>query len=260
MRKYLLTFKLGIVNTLNYRGNLIAGFGVYSIFILTFFYLWSAVYSNGDLGGLTLTQTIWYLCITEIISFGANTRVFNLVSEDVKSGAIAYHLLRPYGYIGYRYASAMGPAVMNTMLFAIMGAILGFITVGGIPGFQLWVLPVGFVMVILGVSLNFLVQMAIGLMSFWVEECSGFNLILSKCIFMFGTFLPIEFLPDWLRVIVEKLPFSYVSWAPARLIVGFEWGLFTEAICMQIIYLAVFAVICAVLMHFGRRAVQTNGG
>ena len=260
MRKYLLTFKLGLVNALNYRANLISGFCVYSMFIVTFFYLWRVIYANGDMGGMSLTQIVWYLCITEIIAFGGNTRAYGAVAEDVKSGSIAYQLLRPYGYVGYRYASAIGPALMNCMLFGIIGVILGMVIAGPIEGFRLWTLIPGCAMIIIGITLHFFIQTAIGLLAFFVEEPSGFNLLLSKCIMMFGTFLPIEFLPGWLKVIVEKLPFSYVCWAPARLIVGFEWGLFREALAMQAGYLVFFMIVCAVLMHFGRRNIQANGG
>lgn len=260
MRKYLLTFKLGMINTLNYRGNMLAGFCVYSMFILVFFCLWRAIYASGDIGGLSLTQIMWYLCITEIVSFGANTRVYGLVAQDVKSGDIAYQLLRPYGYVGYRFASSMGPAVINTVMFGLLGSALGFITVGAIPGYRLWTLIPGLIMLMLGISIYFFAQMAIGLLAFFVEEPSGFNLLLSKGIMMFGTFMPIEILPGWLKNIVVNLPFSYVSWAPARILVGFEWELFTRAIAMQIIYLLAFIALCAALMRAGRKSIQANGG
>jgi ABC-2 type transport system permease protein len=260
MRKYLLTFKLGIINALNYRGNMLSGFCVYTMFIVVFFYLWRAIYSTGDIAGLSLTQIVWYLCITEIVSFGANTRVYGQVAQDVKSGDIAYQLLRPYGYVGYRFASAMGPALINTVMFGLLGAALGFITVGGIPGYRIWTLIPGLVMLMLGIAIYFFAQMSIGLLAFFVEETSGFNLLLSKGVMMLGTFMPIEILPGWLKSIVQNLPFSYISWAPARILVGFEWELFARAITMQLIYLIAFMALCAVMMRAGRKSIQANGG
>ena len=38
---------------------------------------------------------------------------------------------------------------------------------------------------------------------------------------MLGMFIPVEFLPGWLQTITRYLPFSYMTWAPARLIVAF---------------------------------------
>ena len=260
MRKYFLTFKLSIANALNYRGNMLAGFMVYSMFILVFFCLWRNIYSSGDMGGLTLTQIVWYLCVTEIISYGGNTRAYGPVAEDVKSGAIAYQLLRPYDYVGYRFATAMGPALVNTAIFSVLASILSLCTVGPIPGYRLWTLLPGAMMLILGISIYFFAQMAVGLSAFFVEDPYGFNLLLSKGVMMLGTFIPIEFLPRWLRRVAEYLPFSYISWAPARLLVGFEEALFVRCLSMQLLYLAIFIGICALLMRAGRRAIQSNGG
>ena len=71
MRKYILTFRLALSNAFLYRGNLLAGFATYAMFIFVFLFLWRAIYQGGGVEGLTLSQVIWYLCVTEIISFGA---------------------------------------------------------------------------------------------------------------------------------------------------------------------------------------------
>lgn len=260
MRKYLVTFRLSIVNALMYRGNLLAGFATYAMFILVFFCLWRTIYSAGDIEGLSLTQIVWYLCITEIVSFGANTSIYGKVAEDVKTGSVAYQLLRPYGYIGYRFAESMGPAAVNTCLFSVIGCILGFAVVGPIDGYRLWTLLPGALSLALGVTLFFFAQLAIGLSAFFIEDPYGLNLLLSKSVMMLGTFIPVEFLPRAVQRVVKCLPFSYMSWAPARLLVGFEPELFLRATAMQLIYLSAFIALCALLMRAGRRAIQANGG
>ena len=136
MRKYWMTFRLGVTGALHYRGNLAAGFATYAMFILVFFCLWRNMYAQSDMPEMTLTQMIWYLCITEIIAFGANPRATGGVVQDVKNGNIAYQLLRPYNYVGYKYAESMGPVAVNTLLFAAAGSVLGFCIVGPIAGFR----------------------------------------------------------------------------------------------------------------------------
>lgn len=260
MRKYWMTFRLGVTGALHYRGNLVAGFATYAMFILVFFCLWRNMYAQSDMPEMTLTQMIWYLCITEIIAFGANPRATGGVVQDVKNGNIAYQLLRPYNYVGYKYAESMGPVAVNTLLFAAAGSVLGFCIVGPIAGFRPWTLLPGALSMILGTSLLFFIQMAIGLTAFFIEDPSGIGLVVGKAISMLGTFLPIEFLPAGIRQLVQNLPFSYVTWAPARLMVGFEGGLFFRCLCLQVGYLAAFIGLCALLMRRGRRAIQANGG
>jgi ABC-2 type transport system permease protein len=260
VRKYAMTFRIALQNALLYRGNLAAGFITYAMFIFVFLYLWTAIYEGGGVEELTLTQVVWYLCVTEIISFGANTRVYATVAEDVKSGAIAYQLLRPYGYIGYQFASAMGLAVVNILLFGAVGILLGSLFVGPIPSYALWTLLPAMLSLLLGVSLYFFVQLLIGLSAFFIEDPYGINLLFGKFVLMFGTFIPIEFLPDWLTAIARKMPFSYVSWAPARLFVGYSRELFFQAVPMQLMYLSLFMALCALCLAAGRRRVQANGG
>lgn len=260
MRKYLVVFRLSIVNALMYRANLLAGFASYTMFILVFFCLWRTIYASGGMDGLTLNQIVWYLCITEIVSFGANTRIYGVVAEEVKTGAIAYQLLRPYGYIGYQFAQSMGPAVVNTCLFSLIGAALGFIVAGPIKGYQAWTILPGLFSLSLGIALFFFAQLSIALLAFFIEEPGGLNLILSKCVMMLGTFIPVDFLPEGMRRVVKCLPFSYMSWAPARLLVGFEWDLFAQTIPVQLAYTAGLIGLCLLEMRAGRRAIQANGG
>lgn len=49
MRKYWMTFRLGVANALHYRGNLAAGFATYAMFILVFFCLWRNMYAQSDM-------------------------------------------------------------------------------------------------------------------------------------------------------------------------------------------------------------------
>lgn len=260
MKKYFVTFKIGLQNALMYRGNMLAGFCTYAMFIFVFFYLWRAIYAGGSVEGLTLTQVVWYLCLTELISFGARVTVYSDISRDVKSGGIAYQLLRPYDYIGYQLSSALGPIIINMLMFGIVGVIMGAATVGFIPGWRLWTLAPSMLSMVCGITLYFFISMFIGLTAFFIEDPYGINLLFHKMVFMFGTFIPVEFLPDWLQSIAKAMPFSYVSWAPARLTVGFSWELFSKAFPIQLAYLIGFAALCKLLMTAGRKKISANGG
>ena len=260
MRKYRTIARIHLMHSLQYRANLLGGFAMYAMFLFVFFCLWRAIYATGAPEEYTIVQMIWYLCITELISFGTRTNAFSEIAQDVKNGQVAYQLARPYSYLGYRLSGALGGMALNFAAFGLFALLIGFCFVGPIEGFAPRTLPFGLLSLLLGILLNLLLSMCLGLTAFFLEENSGLRFIYSKLVFMLGTFLPLEFLPGWLAGIARCLPFSYVSWGPARLIVAFEWAEFARIVPLQIAWIALAAILARALYARGARRLETNGG
>jgi len=206
-------------------------------------------------------QIVWYLTMTELVGFFAGgVAVYRVMNDDVKSGAIAYLVGRPVHYITYQLANAAGQVVFNFAAFGTLAAILGMAFVGPLPGFSLWNIPAILLSLVLGFLLQYFFMMLIGLSAFFIEDNFAMYLIFSKITFMFGTFLPLEFLPPWLSSIAKNLPFSYISWAPAKLFVDFSPALFYELVPRQIMWTAVAAALTIFCYNAGARNLQFNGG
>ena len=92
MRKYRTIARIHLMHSLQYRANLLGGFAMYAIFLFLFFCLWRANYAAGAPEGYTIAKMIWYLCITELISFGTRTNAFSEIAQDVKNSQIAKNL------------------------------------------------------------------------------------------------------------------------------------------------------------------------
>ena len=88
MRKYRTIARIHLMHSLQYRANLLGGFAMYAMFLFVFFCLWRTIYAAGAPEDYTIAQVIWYLCITELISFGTRTNVFTEIAQDVKNGTI----------------------------------------------------------------------------------------------------------------------------------------------------------------------------
>ncbi|HHY83349.1 MAG TPA: hypothetical protein GX505_11850 [Clostridiales bacterium] len=260
LRKYSTIIRISLQNAFVYRSNVLGGLLFYIVFIFVFFNLWRAIYQSGKVAGYTLSQMVWYLCMTELIAFGCKSNVFRQMNEDVKSGSIAYQLNRPYHYIIYQFSYTFGGIIFNLLIYGALAIVLGLIMVGPIPGFQLSLLPFGIFSAVLGILLNFFFLMALGLTAFRLEDNTAFFLIYQKLVFMLGMFIPLEFLPGWIQRIARWLPFSYVTWAPARLIVAFSWDLFRQVVPMQLLWLAVSVLFASGMYNYGVRGLQAHGG
>ncbi len=260
LRKYFTVFRISLENAFVYRSNILGGLLFYSLFIFVFFNLWRAIYQEGQVSGYSLTQIVWYLCITELIGFGSRSNIFHQMNDDVKSGSIAYQLNRPYKYVIYQFFNALGVMVFNFLICGVLAIILGLVMVGPIPGFRFTTLPFALISVILGIIMNFFILMTLGLTAFRLEENIAFYLIYQKLVFMLGMFIPVEFLPLWLQNIAKWLPFSYVTWAPARLVVAFSWDLFWTVVPIQILWVFVAIILSMMMYGYGIKGIQAHGG
>ncbi|HOB19670.1 MAG TPA: ABC-2 family transporter protein [Candidatus Atribacteria bacterium] len=260
LRKYLVVTRISLQNVIAYRSSALGGLLFYSLFIFVFFNLWRAIYKGGEVTGYSLTQMIWYLCITELVVFGCRSGVYNQMNDDVKSGSIAYQLNRPYHYVMFQFFNALGNMVFNLVIYGILAIILGLIMAGPIPGFSFASLPFALISVFLGIIINFFFMITLGLTAFRLEENFAFYLIYQKLVFMLGMFIPVEFLPKWLQSIALYLPFSYVAWAPARLVVAFSWDLFWQVIPVQLVWALVSILMSLGMYSYGVKGIQAHGG
>lgn len=260
LRKYAVIARISFQNALAYKANVLSRFVFYTIFIYVFMRLWTTIYQHGSVHGYTLTQIIWYLVMTELITFGFGSNIYRQMNTDVRDGNIAYLLNRPTHYVFYQYANALGQVVLNVALFSVLAALLGLLFAGPLPTFSFATLPFLAVSILLGISINFFFHMLIGLSAFVMEDNFALYLVYQKLTFMLGVFLPVEFLPGWLQSIAKNLPFSYVAWAPARLFVDFSWPLYAQLVPRQLLWLVCSLLLTLLAFHACTRRLQTNGG
>ena len=260
LRKYFVVTRVSLSNAIAYRASTLSRFCFYTLFIYVFMSLWRAIYQEGSVHGYGYVQMVWYLIMTEFVTFACGTNIYRAMNDDVKSGAIAYQLGRPTHYVFYQFANSMGQVLLNIVSFGALAIALGFIFVGPLSTFIWTGLPLLALSVALSIVLNFFIMMLIGLSSFVIEDNFALFLIYQKMMFMLGMFLPVEFLPEWLQVIAKNLPFSYVTWAPAKIFVDFSPELCLELIPRQAMWALCAVIATLVCYHFSIRRLQVNGG
>ena len=136
MRKYLYIYKSKLMTDLQYTFDILVGFIGYIIHIFIFLNLWEYIYSDPKelINGYSMSQMIWYVIITEILWSCLGGRSFSKkVSEDVKSGNIAYNINKPFNYVEYALFNHLGGATIKFILLTIIGMTLGFIFLHGFP-------------------------------------------------------------------------------------------------------------------------------
>src|SRR3989344_699666 len=74
----------------------------------------------------------------------------------------------------------------------------------------------------------------VGFVAFWLEETSAIFWIYQKSIFILGgMLLPLDIYPDWIKGWIINLPFAYMVYKPAKLMIQFNFNDFLITLAWQ---------------------------
>lgn len=262
--KYLEVAKIEFLNSLAYFYEFLAGAGFIAIILFVFYNMWSVVYKfsgTAIISGFGFATMMYFLLMSESVTFtDGGRRVGKKISEEIKSGEIAYSLNKPYNFIAYNYAYYIGPALISIFITFILGFML-FSFLVGLPAINPIITPFVTLTVLLSVTIDFLIYLSIGLLSLWFEDISAFIWMQQKFVFILGgMLLPLEFFPKILQDISINLPFAYIAYAPAKLFVSFSVEFFIQTVLMQLLWVGFFSVMAIALFKLGSKKVSINGG
>jgi len=259
--KYWAIFQITLINSVAYPGELIGRSLMIIPFMWIFYQLWKVTYaasSTDVINGLTLSNVLWYLMLAETIELG-RPPLARTISENVKDGSIAYLLNKPYDFLLYQLSTTMGETIFRAVMNAIFGGAV-----------LLWLIgppehPEGFLIALPAIFgawiLHFCVTVMIGLLAFLVEDVSAFMWIYQKLAFMFGGMLiPLDFYPRWLQVFAKALPFSSITYGPARLFVTPTTQLFVNVMTLQIVWIVILSSLLTFAYRRGVAYLTVNGG
>lgn len=261
MKKYLAIIQMQVINNIAYPGDFLGRSISIGIFLFIFAGLWRttfAIAGTDVINGLTVSNMLWYLMMAETIELG-RPRINRVISEQVKNGEVAYILSKPYNFLLYHFSFGLGDSLMRIVMNIIVGTGVTWILAGTPPS------PLGWAMAMVTMVgawiLHFCMMALIGLTAFVVEETNSFELIYQKAVFILGgMLLPLDLFPQWLQSIARVLPFPYMMYAPARLFVKPEWGLFWQMLANQWIWVAVLTTALILAYRSSEKVLTVNGG
>ena len=178
-------------------------------------YLFSQVFKSVS----ATPERIWYLAITEWIILSTPSIAFH-ISEDIKSGQIAYFILRPIHYLVYRLCEGFGVIAVRFLVLGVCCLTIGYLLTGMIPG-NLITWCIGAIFGILSIFLYSLLQILIGIFSFWIKEIQTIVYLNLTATFCFGGLIvPLEFYSTTVRTFAFSSPYPWVLWWPAQFLTG----------------------------------------
>ncbi|HEV8634587.1 MAG TPA: ABC-2 family transporter protein [Chloroflexota bacterium] len=260
--KYWAIARVTLATQTAYLGEIAVRTVFLAMVLYIFVQLWTVTYAamgRQTVAGFSVAQMIWYLTVTESILL-SRPRVSREIDQDVRSGDVAYQLIRPYDYVLFRLAAYLGERALRFGSCLAIGTALALLYVGPIELDAAAVLAAGLV-VLVGAVVDFMGAVAIGLCAFWVEDTQPLQLLYDRSIMLLGgLLLPLELFPDWIARILAALPFQLILYAPARIAVTGDLSGLSLILAQLAVTLAVAYALARGVFALATRRLHANGG
>lgn len=261
-QKYVEMFRVTLASQLAYVYDVLLRQIFLVIIMFVFAQLWRTTFrfqSAGTIEAFSFDQMLWYLAASESIVL-ALPQIGRDIDEEVKSGAVAYSLNKPYSYPLFYYAKYLADAVFR---FALNLFVAGMVTwvLAGIPRWTGTSAAAAVFSILLAFTVDFWTQFSIAVLAFWVEDTWAFRFLYSRVLMVLGgVLLPLDILPPLLRRVSSYLPVSQVIYGPARTFLFFETRGWLALTGRQALWIVALMLVAHGLFRLGVKRVSVQGG
>jgi ABC-2 type transport system permease protein len=229
LRIHWVILKTSMEERLVYRGDFAFGTLVRFLPIVTQIFLWGAIYTAASgapgrsLNGYTYRDMVaYYLLVMVSRAFSSMPGLSEGIASDIRDGTIKKYLTQPVDMLGYlfwyRVAHKLVYYVVATLPFALVFWLCRRYFNGWPDGLttSAWVASL-----LLSFLVGFLLEALIGLIGFWFLEVSSLVFIYMMInYFLSGHMIPLDWLPAAISGPVQYLPFQYLAYFPAAVMLG----------------------------------------
>jgi ABC-2 type transport system permease protein len=266
-RKYSCVFKVALADRFVYRADFFISTFLRFTPIITTVALWQAVYLGADrdrIGDLTYGEMVsYYLVVMISRAFGSMPGLASTIAGDVREGDLRKFIIQPVNYLVYHLVLRLAHKSVYITMATVPYALVFWWCRDYLPGWppvSLW--PACLASLVLSFLLGYLINAAVGLLSFWFMEVTSFLFIfMVSQYFLSGHQFPLTMLPDGLRRAITYLPFAYETFYPVMLLLGkYDQAGATRIIVGQCAWIAVLTVLVTVGWKRGLRRYAAFGG
>lgn len=198
-----------------------------------------------------------YVGVTEWITLSVSAIHLRL-EDDIRSGALEPHLLRPKPYLLQKVAEQMGSTLAR--LIAIGAAALLALALSGRAFPRADAFAYVAVLGVVGAFIAVLLYTLVGLCAFWLRRVLPPYLIMQKLLFILGgLFAPIYLYPPRLYRFAVNTPFAASTYFAGAQMTAPSWRYFWDDLRMEAVWLIVVALLVAWMWRSGIRRVLKEG-
>lgn len=215
---------------LQYRAAAIAGFFTQAFFGLVMILYYQAFYGASTARQpISLSQVVSYIWLGQAMWAMLPWNSDPEVRAIIRSGAVAYELLRPIDLYNLWYCRAIAGRTAPTLpraipIFLFAGVLMPLMGLGqwSLQPPVSWAAAGAFVLAIVcALLLSAAMTMLVNLCLLWSVGGDGVSVLLAAAVMIFsGNTIPLPLFPDWVQALLRWLPFAGIVETPYRLYTG----------------------------------------
>jgi ABC-2 type transport system permease protein len=258
MRVYFEVARRSFQRFSTYRAAVVAGVFTNTVFGFILASVLRTALGTRSVGGLTAETATAFTFLAQamlmiVMVFGDFDEV-----EKVRTGEVATALTRPLDYSLFRLASDLGRSTFNSLARGIPPFVVGWL----VYRFPL-AAPLRFASFLLAVVLAAVVASRwwniVSTLAFWMTDGSGaMQMGVAVCTFATGAIIPLQFLPDGLKAVVQVTPWAAMVQRPVEVFIGL--GSVWSCVAVQLVWIAVLESLLRLELRFARRKLVIQGG
>lgn len=255
--------KIAFLDILSYKMNIISIIASHFLDLGLSLLLWKVILGNGKtIMGYSDTVMYVYMALAVVLNAFFNTprRLSTNISRDIIDGNIATKLLYPVDYYQYYLWYCIGRGFFFFVFVSVPLLLVSSIIVwqGMVPNNLLT--SIFFVIsIVLGYFVETGMALLIASLLFWTEKSAGIISMATFLAYLFsGRLIPLDFFPEWLKIIADILPYKYTIYAPISIYLGREHCLYI--ILLQFLWIVILTIIGRLMFKKAYERVEVAGG
>lgn len=230
--------------------------------IFIYWGIYKALYGTStEVNGITLGMVTTNFVLSMGLKAGFSVDDF-YIPNKIGDGSIATELLRPISLRGRMIAENMGDAGFNLLFRFLPSLIIAVCMVGIYPPCNGVMFILFIVSSILGYGVLWTISYSVQMLAFWLVNI--WSIVTIKNVFvnvLSGSMIPLWFMPDWMKGIINWTPFSSIYFTPIQIYLGqLSGGEIVKRCCIQVIWILVIFIIGSILWAKGQKKLIVQGG
>jgi ABC-2 type transport system permease protein len=272
IHKYFNIFRAALIERLAYRGDFILATFLRFLPMVTTIVLWHGIYHSAhesELGSAKIQfsyrDMIAYLLLVHISRmFSSMPGLAGGISREIRDGSLKKYLVQPLDMLGYLLAYRVAHKVSYIISSALPYALLFFLCRDFFtemhPDALTWAAYV--VSLLLSFLIGFFFEACMGMLGFWILEVTSLLYIVQTInFFVSGHMFPLDLLPSPWPQILKCLPFQYLAYFPAAVLLGkIEGPNLAIGLLIQLTWAVGLMLLAMVLYRRGLRRYSAYGG
>lgn len=240
-------------------------FAFFKILVLDAF----VIQTNGNMGTYQSEELITYIWITQAFFL---ISPWSVIWEDldlIRSGNIAYELIRPVGLHTLFFYRTLSHRLVNTMIRAVPIITFGtfVLKILRLDYYSIKInIDISLMLFILSIICSFILSTSITIfiysITFYTTSATNFiGIFGSLATILTGNLLPLYLFPDFLQPILMMQPFKGLVDTPAQILTGqYNIGESILYICLQLFWVMAFNGINRIMFKNATKRIVVQGG